>query len=203
MGVTCGYIGSLVYAECPFGFYVSAAEISQIRIQVQPGDSVAGEGLARFPILILTDAYGNRKAEGDGGSGAGSAAGSGSGEDWGLTVQVHPPDLPSSPSTRLNRQIRPPDDITLDLNISSDVIEFANSGLRDLIRITQAASGYSVEFILRVEPPFHLNQTNRWPIVDDVRDRARSGAGAGGSSDEAHTDIGGCNIKWSSEFTEV
>jgi len=144
LGAICDYIGALTYADCPNGFYVTANIISQIEIQVQPGNSVAGSGLARFPIIILTDAYGNRREDV-------------SAEDtWNVSVFLHAPDVPATPSTRINRQTNEPDVIEATVTVNADMVEFSKPELRTIIIVSQAAKGYTLEFLLHVEPEFRV-----------------------------------------------
>ncbi|MGB1598884.1 MAG: hypothetical protein ACPIOQ_39405, partial [Promethearchaeia archaeon] len=146
IGATCGYIGPITYSDCPNGFYVTAGDVSRVDIQVQPGDSSAGNGLGRYPVIALTDSYGNRKPDIQ------------QNESWSVDIHLRVPNVPATPSTRLNRQRKAADIINMTIRADgTDEIDFAHPDRRELIIIEQAAAGYALEFKLLVEPPFKIS----------------------------------------------
>ena len=54
----CSFTGNIVYADCPYGFYVMNSAIARIDILVQPIDSVAGSDLSTV-VAALLDSFGN------------------------------------------------------------------------------------------------------------------------------------------------
>jgi hypothetical protein len=59
----CGYRGALVYADCPFGFYINISTTAKLSLLTEPGDMLAGAQFLRQPKLEYRDSYGNMVAQ--------------------------------------------------------------------------------------------------------------------------------------------
>ena len=126
---------------------MTAGSISKIVIQVQLGDSLAGGRLERYPIIMLTDYYGNRQNE--------NLAGG----FWNVLIFVHASSVPETRSSRTNRRNRDPDMIETIIKTSSDIFEFGSIEYRERVIVSQAAKGYKLAFSLMIEPVFELLST--------------------------------------------
>lgn len=126
---------------------MTAGSISKIVIQVQYDGSLAGCGLEKHPIIMLTDRNGNRQNE--------DLAGG----FWNVSIFVHAPSVPDTHTSRINRRNRDPDVIKTIIRTSSDIMKFGSIEYRELVMASQAAKGYKLAFSFMIEPVFEVLST--------------------------------------------
>eukprot|EP00960_Hanusia_phi_P011677 340629-Hanusia_phi.AAC.8 len=58
-GSSCGFIGKLIYADCPYPFSVIPGSQLKLKIETNPSFGYAGSPLVPIPVIRVVDSFGN------------------------------------------------------------------------------------------------------------------------------------------------